>query len=65
MHIGMGIARIKMAHYTQEKCKKTIANIRKAVDNYSKRLGRVFPLAIALDLKGPEIRTGSFKDVRI
>lgn len=36
--------------------------LRKAVENVSQRVGIHYPLAIALDTKGPEIRTGVLAD---
>lgn len=63
MVAGMTLARIKMADYNQEECQEMIRNIRRATDAYSKSIGRVYPLPIALDLKGPDIRTGSLRDV--
>lgn len=63
MAAGMTLARIKMADCTEEECHEMICNIRKANDAYSKSIGRVFPCPIALHLKGPDIRTGSLKDV--
>lgn len=58
MHAGMNIARLNFSHGTYDYHGGTIKNIREAVSSYSKNLGYKYALAIALDTKGPEIRTG-------
>jgi len=55
---GMGIGRMNFSHGSHEYHANTIKNLRQAEKNYSKRSGFPCSLGIALDTKGPEIRTG-------
>lgn len=53
---GMNVARINMSHGTHEEQKKRIDKIKELREELKK------PVAILLDTKGPEIRTGLFKN---
>jgi len=52
MNAGADICRLNMAHASHEWTRQTIANIRKASEIAGK------DIAIMMDIKGPEIRTG-------
>ena len=56
MLAGMDVARINFSHGTHEAAKEMVDRIKKVREELD------IPVAILLDTKGPEIRTGTLKD---
>lgn len=55
---GMSVARLNLSHGAFEEHLQSISNVREAAGRVQERTNVYCPLAIAVDLRGPEIRTG-------
>lgn len=53
---GMDVARLNFSHGSHEEQKRRIAKVRLLRERYGR------PVALLLDTKGPEVRTGNFKN---
>lgn len=65
MGAGLGVARVDASSYKGVERLDVVDDIRKAVDKYSKDIGRVYPLAVALDIGCGSIRTGKITEVNL
>jgi len=59
---GMDVARLNFSHGDHDYHRQTIANIREAINSFRAEPVSFKPVAIALDTKGPEIRTGLIRE---
>lgn len=58
---GMTVARLNMRDMEPDACCQLIQSVRQAVYNYSAELEYVYPLAVIVDVRGPDIVTGDLK----
>lgn len=58
---GMTIARLNLRDQEPDACAQLIQSIRQAVYNYSAELEYIYPLALVVDVRGPDIVTGELK----
>lgn len=60
---GMNIAIVNMAYGSKDDHTNTIQTLRQASKNFSEKMGKNYPLGVALRLSGRKIRTGLISDV--
>ena len=58
---GMTVARLDMRDMEPDACAQLIQSLRQAVYNYSAELDFVYPLAVIVDVRSPEIVTGDLR----
>ncbi|XP_049865063.1 pyruvate kinase-like [Pectinophora gossypiella] len=58
---GMTVARLNLRDLEPDACAQLVQSIRQAVYNYSAELEYLYPLALIVDVKGPDIVTGDLK----
>ncbi|XP_019770577.2 pyruvate kinase [Dendroctonus ponderosae] len=64
MSLGMSVARITVPGNQKDKILEMIAKVRVLTERFSKKIGRIYPLALAIDVRGPEIRIGKLEKNR-
>ena len=62
---GMNIIRLNMSHGSHDFHAKTISNLKTAEEIIRRNTGFRPNISIALDTRGPEIRTGSIDEVPV
>lgn len=58
---GLTVARLNMRDMEPDACAQLVQSVRQAVYNYSAELEYVYPLALIVDVRGPDIVTGDLK----
>lgn len=53
-----GVSLVRISTPKTDTIKETMKNVRSAVEAYSRKIGRVYSLGIALEITSPVIRTG-------
>lgn len=61
MMAGANIVRLNMSHETEKWHAITVQSVREAGNKMYELTSEVYPLGVAMDLQGPEIRTGVFR----
>lgn len=61
MMAGANTVRLNMSHETEKWHAITTQSVREAGNKMYELTSEVYPLGIAMDLQGPEIRTGVFR----
>ncbi|XP_060522504.1 pyruvate kinase-like [Cylas formicarius] len=59
--VGMSVARISCPGNEKQTILDLINKVKSVSESYSKRIGRIYPLGLALDIRGTEIRIGQLR----